>query len=133
MKRSIKTILALFLTIAMLAAFFVTGFATGDIKGDVNPDKPEIAGGIPSLPGHGNNTNQPEDGDFPADEDTDGRVVVIIPHHSVTVTAAPADGGTVNGAGTFEFGLLERQNRTALHRKFFGRNFIYLLPQRGRR
>lgn len=64
MKRSIKTILALFLTIAMLAAFFVTGFATGDIKGDVNPDKPEIAGGIPSLPGHGNNTNQPEDGDM---------------------------------------------------------------------
>lgn len=104
MKRSIKTILALFLTIAMLAAFFVTGFATGDIKGDVNPDKPEIAGGIPSLPGHGNNTNQPEYGDLPVDEDTDGRMVVTIPYHMVTVTAEPADGGTVNGAGTFEFG-----------------------------
>lgn len=100
MKRSIKTILALLLTLAMLATFFVSSFGVGDIKGDPKPDKPEIIG----LPTHGDNTNQPEGGDGTPDEDTDGRVVVTIPHHSVAVTAAPADGGTVSGAGTFEFG-----------------------------
>ena len=57
MKKTIHRILAVILTVAMIASLFTTAFAMGDIKGDVKPDKPEIIG----LPGHGENTDSPED------------------------------------------------------------------------
>ena len=57
MKKTATKILAAILTLAMIASLFVPAFAMGDIKGDVKPDKPEII----ALPGHGENTNSPED------------------------------------------------------------------------
>ena len=57
MKKTIHRILAVILSVAMIASLFTTAFAMGDIKGDVKPDKPEIIG----LPGHGENTDSPED------------------------------------------------------------------------
>ena len=49
---------------------------TDGLKGDVKPDKPEINGGSPALPGYGDNTNQPEEtaGENSGDIRIDGSV-----------------------------------------------------------
>lgn len=50
--------------------------STEGLKGDVKPDKPEINGGSPALPGYGDNTNQPEEtaGENSGDIRIDGSV-----------------------------------------------------------